>query len=150
MAASLEARIREDMVAALKAKDAGRAGVLRFLLSLVHNLQIERRGKPVSDADAVDVLRKEVKKRREAIELFRGGGRLDLVEKEEEELSVTQAYLPPELSRAAVEKTVDEVIRSGASDFNSAMKESMKRLRGQADGKLVGDIVKEKLAAPRP
>ncbi len=141
--------IKENLTMALKGGDKDRAGVLRLLLAELNNKQKEKFGgkpQPLADEDALAVLQKEAKKRREAIELFKKGNRDDLVKKDEAELKIIEEYLPKQLSREEVEKVVDDLAAKGAGDFNSLMKEAMKELKGKADGKVVSEIVKEKLA----
>lgn len=140
-------KVKGDVTSALKQGNRERADVLRYLLAQVHNKEIELRGKPIGDSEVLDVFAKEAKRRREAIELFKQGGRADLVKKEERELAILMEYLPAQLDRAAVEGVVDRLIKSGTSDFNTLMREAMKELKGKADGKLVGDVVKTKLGS---
>ena len=144
-AMSLLEKVKGDATGALKQGSRERADVLRYLLAQIHNREIELRGKPIGDPDVLDVFAKEAKRRREAIELFKKGGRADLVKKEEGELAIIMEYLPAQLDRAAVEQVVDRLIKGGASDFNAVMREAMKELKGKADGTLVGDVVKAKL-----
>lgn len=142
-------RIKQDLARALKGGSSGEAGTLRYLLAELHNREIEKRGKggaaELTEEDVAGVLRREVKKRREAIELFRRGGREDLVRREEGELAILSAYLPPELGREAIEAVIDELMGSGLKDFASLMRGAMKQLKGKADGRIVGDIIKSKL-----
>ena len=126
-----------------------RAGVLRFLIAQVHNREIEKhgagKGSELTDEETIEVLGREAKKRREALELFRKGGRADLAEKEERELRVVEGYLPAQLSREELERIVEDALKQGAGDFNSVMREVMKQAKGRADGRLVGELVKKKL-----
>lgn len=143
-------KIQADLKTAMVARDANTLGVLRFLISQIHNFEIEKKSKggaaELTEADIEGVIRKEYKKRKEAIQMFRDGGRTDLAEKEEKELSVFDAYLPKGPSEADIEKAVDEVVAKGPTDFGTAMKEVMSRFGGQADGKLVSELVKKKMA----
>lgn len=139
-------RITAEVKEALKAGNSDRVGTLRFLVAQLHNREIEKRGKgdssPLSDDEVADVLRKEVKKRREAADLFRQGNRADMAEKEEAELKIIQEYLPAAPNEADVRKVVSELKAKGITDFSALMKESMARLKG-ADGSLVSKVVKE-------
>jgi uncharacterized protein YqeY len=145
---SLEERMREDLVTAQKAGEQMRVDTLRFLLAQVANRAIEKRGKgnaaPLTDDEVTDVLQKETKKRREAIEMFTKGGRADLAGKEEKELAVVQAYLPATMSEAEIEKIVGAIAKKGG-DFKTVMKAAMAELKGKADGKLVSEAVKKAL-----
>lgn len=139
-------RIKEDLKNSLKSGASERAGILRLFIAELQNKQKEKfGGSPgaLSDEDATAVLQREAKKRREAIELFRKGNRVDLVKKEENELKVIGEYLPQQLTRAEIKAAVEKLKTKGLADFNSLMRESMKELKGRADGKLVGEIVKE-------
>jgi uncharacterized protein YqeY len=143
--------ITSDLKTAMKAGDQPRVEVLRFTLAGLNSFQKDKQmkesGTVITDEEATGVLQKEVKRRRDSIELFKQGGRNDLVTKEESDLAIISAYLPKELSRAELEKIVDDVIAGGANDFNSAMREAMKAVKGRADGKAVGEVVKAKLGA---
>jgi uncharacterized protein YqeY len=139
-------KISADVKEAMKAHDAERVSTLRFVIAQLNNRQIEKRGKgddaPLSDDETVDVLRKEVKKRREAADLFRQGGNADSAESEERELAVILTYLPPVPTEEEIRKVVSEVKASGKTAFPEIMKEAMGRLKG-ADGALVSKIIKE-------
>jgi len=117
------------------------------VLSLLQNREIEKRGTgqaPVlGDEEVIEIMQREVKKRREAIELFRKGGRPELAEKEEKELIFINEYLPARMRREEIVVLVCELKKSGLNDFNSLMKEAAKATKGKADGKLVSEIVRE-------
>jgi uncharacterized protein YqeY len=146
---SLQERISDDMKSAMKAGDAARTGVLRLLTAALQNRAIEKRGTgqgaALSDEDAIAVCEKEVKKRREAAELYTKGGRGDLAEQELREAGMLEAYLPPKASDADIEAVIAHVARGGAADFSSLMKGAMQELRGRADGRRVGELVKKAL-----
>ncbi|MGC9968469.1 MAG: GatB/YqeY domain-containing protein [Minisyncoccia bacterium] len=142
-------KINDDLKSAMKGGQKDRVGVLRFMLAGVQNAQkekgVKQPGEALTDEEAVAVLQKEAKRRKEAIELFRQGKRDDLVKKEEAELAMIYEYLPKELSAAEIEKMVDELKTQGFNDFNALMRETMKLVKGRTDGKTVGDIIKKKL-----
>ncbi len=144
---TLSERISEDIKAAQKSGETERLGVLRLVSAAIHNRAIEKGAQATGlpDEEVLAVLQKEAKKRREAIALFRAGNRHDLADKEEKELTLLQAYLPPALSRADIEKVVDALRAEGLSDVNGLMKAAMARLKGQADGRLVREVIEEKL-----
>jgi uncharacterized protein YqeY len=137
------------MKTAMKSGDHARVDVLRFVMAGVRAAEKDKYAKtpdvPLTDEEAVAVLQKEVKRRKEAIELFKKGNREDLVNKEEADLAVIATYVPKELSSEEIEKVVDDLVAKGFSDFNVLMRESMKELKGRADGKIVGEIVKRKI-----
>ena len=142
-------QIHDDLKRSMKAKDGKRVSVLRFLLSSIKYREIEKKD-ALDDEEVLAEIASSAKRRRESMEAFAEGGRMDLVEKEESELAILQEYLPEQLSPDEVRDVVQEVVRAvgatGASDFGKVMKELMPRLRGKADGKLVGEIVKEALS----
>jgi uncharacterized protein YqeY len=144
-------RLQNDLKVAMKAGDAGTVGTLRYLIAQVKNFEIEKRAKEsgfvASDEDVMSVLKKEVKKRQDSIALFREGNRADLAEHEEKEIVIIQAYLPESMSREAIEEIVKKVIADGAGDFGAVMREVTKSTKGNADGRLVSEIVKEHLAS---
>lgn len=146
---TLKERINKDMVDAMKAADKDRLSVLRLALSQIHNREIEahKPGKDaaLSDEEVTSVLQKEIKKRREALELFEKGNRKDLAKREEYEITVIGEYVPKAIGKQEIEQVVAELIKEGHKDFPGLMREAMKRLKGRADGHMVGAIVKEKL-----
>jgi uncharacterized protein len=147
-AQGLAARLDGDMKDAMRAGDKLRLGAIRRARSAIKNAEIEARG-PLDEDAAVKVLRGIVKQHRESIEQFRAGGRADLVEKEESEMSVLEGYLPAQLDAAALEPIVAEVIASeGAAspaDMGRVMKAVMSRVGGTADGKEVRVIAQRLL-----
>ncbi|RJP45750.1 GatB/YqeY domain-containing protein [Candidatus Parcubacteria bacterium] len=145
----LQERIQEDLKAALKGGKNERLEVLRFLLAQIHNREIEKRGAEkgagLTDEDIVQVFQKEAKRRKEAIDLFRKGGREELAGKEERELEIIWEYLPKPFSREEIARMVEDAYGGGARDFNSLMREVMKRVAGRADGKQVGELVRARI-----
>lgn len=139
-------QIKEDIKSAMKSGDRDRLEVLRFVNSLFQNRAIEKRtageSDVLTDEDLVETMRKEVKRRRDAIELFKQGGRMDLVEKEEKETAIIQAYLPAAPTEEQIKEVIKQVRAEGVSGFPAVMKEAMKRLKG-ADGSVVSRAVKE-------
>ncbi len=151
--ADLKEQFNKDLIQALKGKDELKVSVLRLFLVSVHNREIEKRGKG-EDADLdgdelFEVLRREAKKRREAIEIYANGNRPELAEKETKELKILENYLPAQLDAAAVEKIIDEAVGivkpAGAKDFGKVMGEAMKKLKGVADTGLVNKMIKERM-----
>lgn len=137
------------MKTAMKAGDKPRLEVLRFVIAGVMGAEKDKHAKqpgvPLADDEVVAVLQKEAKRRKEALELFRKGGRADLVKKEEADLEIIYGYLPKELSENEIRKIVDDLAGKGFNDFNSLMRETMKVVKGRADGKTVGDVIKKKI-----
>lgn len=150
---ALYQKIADDLKNAMKSGDDFQVGVLRLLLSSFRNKEIEKKSKglepDLSEEEIVEVLSKEAKKRREAVELYGKAEREDLASKERKELEIIQKYLPAQLSEEEIGKSVRLAIeRTGAKDikdFGRAMAEAMKELKGRADAKTVSEIVKRNL-----
>ena len=148
---SLLEKITNDMKTAMKSGDRVRVDALRFALAGLQGAEKDKYAKQpgvaLTDDEAVAVLQKDIKRRKEAIELFKKGNREDLVKKEEADLAIIGAYVPKELSTEEIEKVVDDLRAKGPADFNSLMRDTMKELKGRADGRIVGEIVKKKIGA---
>jgi uncharacterized protein YqeY len=146
---SLKDKISDDLKQALKEGDDVRKRTLRLLLAAVHNVEIEKGG-PLDDSGALAVIAKQAKQRRESAEEFRKGGRQDLVEREEAEATVLQAYLPAAMSReeiaAAARKVIAEVGAQGPRDVGKVMPVLVKQLAGRAEGSEISAVVRELLA----
>jgi uncharacterized protein YqeY len=147
---ALKDSIQEALWRALKRQQRVEVSTLRLLLSEIKYAEIAQQ-KPADDNKVLDVIAKEVKRRRESIEAFRQGNRSDLVAQEEAELAVLMSYLPEQMSRAeivaAARRVVDAVGAKGPSDKGKVMSQLMPQLKGKADGKEVSEIVTELLAA---
>ncbi|OLN24881.1 Transamidase GatB domain protein [Desulfovibrio sp. DV] len=147
---NLQARIESDYLAAMKARDALTLGVLRMLKAAAKMLQVELR-RPLTDDEFFSVMAKQVKQRRESIDLFAKANRADLVEKEERELGVLSAYLPAPLTddelAAAVNAAVAELAASTMKDMGKVVQSVLAAHKGRVDGKRVSDAVKARLAS---
>ena len=137
---------------AMRKRDAIRLSTLRMLKAALMNREIER-GHALDDSESQQVVASLVKQRRDSIEQFTKGGRQELADKEQSEIVVLEAYLPPAADPAAVEQAVVEAIaETGATspkDTGRVMKAAMARLAGQSvDGKTVSDLVRKKLTGP--
>ena len=142
-------RISQDIAAAMRGREQIRLAALRMAKSALMNREVEK-GTALDDAESRQVLASLIKQRRDSIEQFRKGGRDDLADKEAEEITVLEAYLPPPVDQAALERMVDEAIAetgaAGAKDLGRVMKAVMPKLAGQTvDGKVVNEIVRRKL-----
>ncbi|MDP8257990.1 MAG: GatB/YqeY domain-containing protein [Candidatus Aadella gelida] len=141
--------ITTEINAALKSGDKVKVSVFRMLLSDVKNLRIEKRVKELDEKDTLTAMKKMVKRYKDSIEQFKQAGRDDLVEKETGELDVLLAYMPKEMSEDEIKRIVDEAIDEvGAktmADMGSVMKIIQERTSGRADGKIVSQMVKDKL-----
>jgi uncharacterized protein YqeY len=143
-------RISADISTAMRAREAERLGTLRLLKSALVNREVER-GRALDEAEERQVLQQMVKQRRDAIDQFRAGGREDLAVKDEAEIALLAAYLPPAADAAAIEAAVDAAIaETGATtmkDMGKVMKATQARLADvTADGRLVSETVKAKLS----
>ena len=147
---TLKNSIQETLKEALKRQRRAEVATLRLLLAEIKNAEIAQQ-KPADDNKVLDVVAKEVKRRRESIEAFKQGNRSDLVAQEEAELAVLMSYLPEQMSRgkimAAARQVIDAVGAKGPSDRGRVMSQLMPQLKGKADGRAVSEIVSELLAA---
>ena len=130
----------------MKAHDAVSVSALRFILSLINYENIAK-GREIADEEIISVIAKEVKKRKESLEMYKSAGRNDLVKKEEDELSIMNTYLPEMMSVEDLEKEIDKILSgiSDASNIGKVMGAVMSRLKGKADGGLIAKMVKEKI-----
>lgn len=141
--------VQSGMTTAMKAHDQGRLAALRMLKAALMNKEVEK-GRALDDSESLAVVNSLIKQRRDSIDQFGKAGRTDLVEKEAAELTILEAFLPPAMDTAEVERLVGEAVReSGASspkDMGRAMKAAMARLAGSGvDGKVVSELVKKML-----
>lgn len=146
---SLKVRITDDMKAAMRAKETTRLGTIRLLLAAIKQKEIDERIE-LDDAAVSSIVEKLIKQRRDSISQFQAAGRDDLVAAEQAELSILQAYLPEQLSIAAVEAAVVAAIaESGAAsarDIGKVMGLLKPRLAGRADMGQVSALIKARLA----
>ncbi len=146
---TLAERLKIDLDRALRAGDALRVSTIRLARAAIHNAEIER-GRALSDEEIYEILGREAKRRREAIEAFTKGNRDDLVKKESLELAVLTEYLPVALSeddlRTVIADAVSEVKAKDARDVGRVMAVVMPKVKGRADGKVVDRLVRTLLA----
>lgn len=145
----LRERLTTELKEAMKSRDALRLSTIRSVLSLVKNRDIELRRELV-DAEITETIVTLCKQRRESIRLFKEAGRQDLVDKEEAELTLLMGFLPQQLTREELESLVDKAIAetsaTSGKDMGKVMKALLPSVSGRADGKLVSEVVKGKLA----
>jgi hypothetical protein len=143
-------RLRTDLNAAVKSRDATKVSVLRMLLADLHNRKIAARAE-LNDEQVVAALRTAVKQRQEAAEQFAAGGREDRAAAERAEIEVIEAYLPSLLEGEELQEAVDSVIdKTGASspaDMGKVMGALMSEYQGRIDGKAANALVRERLGA---
>ncbi len=146
---SLKDKILQDMKEAMKARDQLRLSTLRLLVSEIKNKEIDAKGE-LKDEDILAIIQKAVKQRQDSIAQYEKGGRQDLADKEKAELEILKAYLPEELSREEILEIIDQAIAAtGASspkEMGKVMREVMPKVKGRADGKVVNELVRKRLA----
>ena len=148
---SIKEQLMADMKAAMKAKEEGKLALNTIRMARAHIRQAEIDNGPAdfNDDQVLAVLRKEVKQRKETLSEIESSGREDLVEQTKAEIDVLEKYLPAEMTPEAVEAAVKEIVDAmdpGQKNMGSVMKAVMAKLKGQADGKLINQIVRKLLA----
>jgi len=163
---ALQQKIKEDLNLALKNRDDLKRVVLSSLIAALHNKEIEKRttkaremplasakelgaASELTEEEVIKVIQSEIKKRKEAIELYEKGSRKELAQKEKDELAILTLYAPKPISEEELRKIVQETIKeTGASqikDMGRVIKVVMDKVKGQAEGSKVSEIVKEQL-----
>jgi uncharacterized protein len=143
--ASLPERLRAALNEARKHRDRARTLLLSTILADLKNREFELQHSP-SDDEAAEVLRRGMKRRREAAEQFEAGGRGDRAAAELEEAKILETFLPAAVDPEEIRRAVREAIAGGAKDVGKVMGQVMPRFKGRADGKIVNQIVREELA----
>ncbi|MCG2714469.1 MAG: GatB/YqeY domain-containing protein [Candidatus Omnitrophica bacterium] len=148
----LNDKVFNDYKEAMKARDSLKSSVLSFLRSDMLNLATAKKKDKLDDVEIVTVIRKQIKQRQDSIEQFTKGARLEMAEKEKKELDILKSYLPPELSAEEIKRLIEEVIiaigANGVKDMGRLMKELTQKTAGKTDGRLVSDLVKQRLSTP--
>jgi uncharacterized protein YqeY len=146
---SLIAQIEDEVKEAMRARDNARRDALRLMLASLKSAEKELQ-RPLSEDEELQVLQRERKRRIEAAEGFRSGGREEQAVAEERELAVLQEFMPEPLSEEELEEIIDDVIAEvGATsmgDLGRVMADVMPQVSGRADGSIVSQLVREKLA----
>ena len=144
-------RVDSDLKEAMRTKDATKLGVLRMLKSALKYAAIAKSGAEakLNDAEVVQVIRKQTKQRQDSIESFEKGGRAELAEKERQELSILNAYLPQAMSAEEVSRivreTIDEVGATSKAQMGAVMKALQSKVAGRVDGKTLSAEVQKQL-----
>jgi uncharacterized protein YqeY len=145
---TLKERIQDDMKAAMRAKDAARLSAIRLLLAAMQQKEVDER-QPLADADALGIIEKMLRQRRESIAQYEKAARQDLADQEKFEIGVLSAYLPQQMGEAeitqAVAAAVSEAGANGVKDMGKVMALLKPRLAGRADMGRVSALVKTKL-----
>jgi uncharacterized protein YqeY len=146
---SLIARIEEDLKTAMRSRDQERTDALRLTLASLRSAEKEVQ-RPLKEDEELHVLQRERKRRVEAAEAFRGGGRDEQAAKEERELEIIQEFMPEPVEEDELERIIDDAIaETGATslrDLGRVMADVMPQVAGRADGSVVSQLVREKLA----
>jgi uncharacterized protein YqeY len=146
---ALIGRLEEELKQAMVARDQARRDALRLILSSLRSAEKELQ-RPLHDDEELQVLQRERKRRLEAAEAFRGAGREEQAEAEEQELAVLEEFMPAPLSEEELEEIIDDAIAEvGATsirDLGRVMADVMPQVSGRADGSVVSQLVREKLA----
>jgi uncharacterized protein YqeY len=144
----VEQRLMEDMQDAMRRGERQRRETIRMLRAALHNEQVARRG-PLDEPAAIEVLSRELKKRQEALVMFRQGGRQDLVEQAERDIALIGHYLPGQMSPEELEAAARQAIaEAGVTDprqMGQVMRLLAPRIKGRADGRLAGEMVRRLL-----
>ena len=141
--------LEDEVKDAMRAGDAARRDALRLILSSLKSAEKDLQ-RPLSDEEELQVLQRERKRRVEAAEAFRTGGREDRAEAEETELAILEEFMPEPLNEEQIEEIVDDVIAevgaTSMADLGRVMADVMPQIAGRADGSVVSQFVREKLA----
>lgn len=146
VAQSLADRLRAAMTEARKQRDQARTLLLSTTISEVKNRELEL-NHPLSDDETVEVVRRGIKKRREAVEVYEKAGRTEAAATEAAEIKALEEFLPAAVPPDEIRAAVREAIASGAKDLGKVMGAVMPKFKGRADGKVINQIVREELAA---
>jgi len=146
---SIVVQIDSDITEALKSQDEVKTSTLRMLKSAIHNWQIANKKEP-ADSEVLAVIQKEIKSRKDSIEMYKKGGRDELANKEQSEVGILEKYLPEQISeeeiRVKVKAIITQVGAKSPQDMGKVMSPLMAELKGKADGTTVSRIVKEELS----
>jgi len=146
---SLEERLTDEMKSALRSRDKLRLSVIRMARAAVKNKEIEEREK-LDDSTIVKVINGLVKRGEESLAHFQQANRPELIEKQEKELEILRSFLPQQLSKNELLTLVDEAVKETnaleVKDLGKVMKSLMPKISGRADGKVVNQMVREKLS----
>lgn len=147
---SLKEKISNDLKTALKEKNKIKIDTIRSIRALILEFEKSGKDKKLNNEDELQLLTGAAKKRKESIEQFENAGRDDLAAKEKSELEIIQEYLPKQLSKDEIEVVVKEIANevnaTSKKDFPKVMPAAVKKLKGQADGKIIKEIVEKILS----
>ncbi|MBI2429284.1 MAG: GatB/YqeY domain-containing protein [Ignavibacteriales bacterium] len=146
---NLKDKITEDLKSAMKSGEKLRIETLRMLRAQILEFEKSGMNRAMTDDDDMKILLSSVKKRKESIEQYEKAGRKELADQELKEIEIIQAYLPKQMTKEEAEivivKVIAEVGATSVKDFGKVMPAVMKELKGKVDGKIINEIVKQKL-----
>jgi uncharacterized protein YqeY len=147
---AIEARLREDLKEATRARDQVRMDTLRLGLNAIHTEEVARtdpkhplHGQPMTEADRIAALDKQIKQRQESAQIYRANNRPELADKEEREAQILSAYLPTKMTDNEIRQVVSDLITQHGKDFRTIMPLASRETKGRADGRRVQEIVRE-------
>lgn len=145
----IKSDIQKKILVSLKGGKQTELKVFRFILSQINYEEIAKQ-RELTDEEIITLLQKEIKKRKEAIEMFRKGKRDDLIEDEEKQIIVIEQYVPKQLDSEELKKIIEEIIKSSEekSNMGKIIGLVMVKVKGRADGSIVASLVREKLSSP--
>ena len=147
---SLDDKINADYIQAMKERNTVKSSTVNFLRAQLKNVRIDLKKEKLDDADVVTVIKKQIKQRQDSIEQYEKGGRMDLADKEKQELEILKSYLPEEMGEEQLRPVIAGVIKEtgaiGMKDMGNVMKAVGLKVAGRADNKLVSILVKQILS----
>ncbi|OWR29651.1 aspartyl-tRNA amidotransferase [Saccharibacillus sp. O23] len=145
---NLSERLNEDMKQAMRSKDKFKLSTIRMIRATIKNQEIDLK-RTLDDAEVLDILSREIKQRKDALQEFEKAGRDDLAETVKAEIEIVAEYLPTQLNeeevKAIVQETIQETGASSKADMGKVMAALMPKVKGRADGKLVNQTVQQYL-----
>jgi uncharacterized protein YqeY len=148
----LEAKILDDYKQAMKSRDTLKSSVLSFLRAEMLNQATAKNKDKLDDPEITAVIKKQIKQRQDSIEQFTKGGREEMAQKESREMEILKSYLPPEMPVEQIKALIEEALAatgaSGMKDMGRLMKEVSAKVAGGADGRLISDLVRQRLSSP--
>lgn len=139
-------QLQTDQASARRAGEKDLVMLLGMLISEVKNREIELR-RDINDDDALEVVRKAIKRRKEAVTMYEKAGRADLAAKEQLEASALEKYLPPQVDTGELRAAIEAAVSGGASNVGAVMAKVMPQFKGRADGSTINALAREVLAA---
>ncbi|MWV45288.1 GatB/YqeY domain-containing protein [Paenibacillus sp. HJL G12] len=143
---NLSERLNEDMIQAMKSKEKFKLSTIRMVRSTIKNLEIDLK-RTLDDNEVLDILSREIKQRKDALQEFKKAGRDDLAANVEAEIEIIGQYLPEQLSeeeiKVIVQQTIQETGASSKADMGKVMSALMPKVKGRSDGKVVNQVVQQ-------